>query len=157
MKKSKIQWMTFFFTLVMAIGYYNPVEAKKAPNFWIRNLEGNRFDTRRHKGSFVISFFYVNCVPCIKEIPELHAMMSEKFPNSKLLFIDPVEEDSQGDIRNFAKISKYFKGADNVFHLAALADIVPSIENPNEYYTTNVTGTFNVLKASIQNNVKRFI
>ena len=61
------------------------------------------------------------------------------------------------DIRNFEKISKYFKGADNVFHLAALADIVPSIENPNEYYSTNVTGTFNVLKASIQNNVKRFI
>ena len=61
------------------------------------------------------------------------------------------------DIRNFEKISKYFKGVDNVFHLAALADIVPSIENPNEYYSTNVTGTFNVLKASIQNNVKRFI
>ena len=61
------------------------------------------------------------------------------------------------DIRKFEKISKYFKGVDNVYHLAALADIVPSIENPTEYYTTNVTGTLNVLKASIQNNVKRFI
>ena len=62
-----------------------------------------------------------------------------------------------GDIREFKKISKYFKGVDNVYHLAALADIVPSIENPNEYYSTNVTGTLNVLRASIQNNVKRFI
>tara|TARA_Y200000002_G_C22589083_1_gene624365 strand:+ start:37 stop:1023 length:987 start_codon:yes stop_codon:yes gene_type:complete len=61
------------------------------------------------------------------------------------------------DIRKFKKISKYFKGVDNVYHLAALADIVPSIENPTEYYSTNVTGTLNVLKASIQNNVKRFI
>ena len=61
------------------------------------------------------------------------------------------------DIRKFKNISKYFKGVDNVYHLAALADIIPSIENPTEYYSTNVTGTLNVLKASIQNNVKRFI
>jgi UDP-glucose 4-epimerase len=38
-----------------------------------------------------------------------------------------------------------------------LADIVPSIENPDDYYSTNVTGTYNVLKASINNKVKRFI
>ena len=50
-----------------------------------------------------------------------------------------------------------FKGVDNVFHLAALADIVPSIENPQNYFTTNVDGTFNVLKASLENKVKRFI
>ena len=62
-----------------------------------------------------------------------------------------------GDIRELKKISKYFKGVENVYHLAALADIVPSIENPTEYYSTNVTGTLNVLKASIQNNIKRFI
>ena len=46
-----------------------------------------------------------------------------------------------------------FKGVDNVFHLAALADIVPSIENPQNYFTTNVNGTFNVLKASLENKV----
>ena len=43
---------------------------------------------------------------------------------------------------------------DNVFHLAALADIVPSIENPQNYFTTNVDGTFNVLKASLENKVR---
>ena len=41
--------------------------------------------------------------------------------------------------------------------MAALADIVPSIENPDEYYNTNVTGTYNVLKLSLKNKVKRFI
>ncbi len=61
------------------------------------------------------------------------------------------------DIRNFKSINKLFKGVDNVFHLAALADIVPSIENPQNYFTTNVNGTFNVLKASLENKVKRFI
>ena len=61
------------------------------------------------------------------------------------------------DIRNYNSIKKIFRKADNVFHLAALADIVPSIEKPDEYYSTNVTGTFNILKLSVENNIKRFI
>ena len=35
-------------------------------------------------------------------------------------------------------------GVGRVFHLAALADIVPSIQRPDEYFTTNVDGTFTV-------------
>ena len=61
------------------------------------------------------------------------------------------------DIRNYRSINKYFKNVDNVFHLAALADIVPSIENPSSYFSSNVQGTFNVLKASQENKVKRFL
>ena len=61
------------------------------------------------------------------------------------------------DIRNLNSIDHLFKKVQNVFHLAALADIVPSIENPGDYFSTNVTGTYNVLKASIDNKVKRFI
>jgi UDP-glucose 4-epimerase len=47
--------------------------------------------------------------------------------------------------------------ADWVFHLAALADIVPSIENPTEYYKSNVNGTFNVLQACRKYQVKKII
>ena len=43
------------------------------------------------------------------------------------------------------------------FHLAALADIVPSIQEPDRYFHSNVNGTFNVLEASIKHDVKRFI
>jgi UDP-glucose 4-epimerase len=52
---------------------------------------------------------------------------------------------------------KQFIGVDYVFHLAALADIVPSIQNPAAYFESNVVGTFNVLTAARSNNVKRFI
>jgi UDP-glucose 4-epimerase len=52
---------------------------------------------------------------------------------------------------------KQFIGVDYVFHLAALADIVPSIQNPGAYFESNVVGTFNVLTAARSNNVKRFI
>tara|TARA_E500000178_G_C17027375_1_gene758735 strand:+ start:803 stop:1795 length:993 start_codon:yes stop_codon:yes gene_type:complete len=61
------------------------------------------------------------------------------------------------DIRKYHSIKDLFKKIDIVFHLAALADIVPSIENPNDYYTTNVTGTYNILNLSLENKVKRFI
>lgn len=50
-----------------------------------------------------------------------------------------------------------FTGADRVFHLAALADIVPSIENPVDYYDTNVTGTMRVLEAARKAKVKKVI
>ena len=53
----------------------------------------------------------------------------------------------EADLSLYGIWTKYFKGVDRVFHLAALADIVPSIENPDTYYQANVTGTFNVMKA----------
>ncbi|EQA69799.1 SDR family oxidoreductase [Leptospira noguchii] len=52
---------------------------------------------------------------------------------------------------------KKFQSVDYVFHLAALADIVPSIQNPEGYFQSNVTGTLNVLQASRHQNVKRFV
>lgn len=63
----------------------------------------------------------------------------------------------QKDILDKKNIHKYFKKVDNVFHLAAMADIVPSIENPELYFDVNVKGTLNVLNASVKNKVKRFI
>jgi len=46
---------------------------------------------------------------------------------------------------------------DWVFHLAALADIVPSIQQPEPYFRANVDGTFNLLSACIAAGVSRFI
>ena len=43
---------------------------------------------------------------------------------------------------------KEFEEVDWVFHLAALADIVPSIQQPQAYFQSNVNGTFNVLQAT---------
>ncbi|CAB4672218.1 unannotated protein [freshwater metagenome] len=52
---------------------------------------------------------------------------------------------------------KLFQDTDWVFHLGALADIVPSIQRPTDYFQANVDGTFNVLEAAKNAGVKRFV
>lgn len=61
------------------------------------------------------------------------------------------------DISRFEDIEQYFEGVDWVFHLAALADIVPSIQQPLKYHQSNVDGTINVLEAARKHNIKRLI
>ena len=61
------------------------------------------------------------------------------------------------DITNMDDIEPIFVNVDWVFHLAGMADIVPSIESPKEYYDCNVTGTFNVVEASRIAGVKKIV
>ncbi|MEW5772161.1 MAG: SDR family oxidoreductase [Thermodesulfobacteriota bacterium] len=56
-----------------------------------------------------------------------------------------------------ADLAQAFAGADWVFHLAGLADIVPSIQDPLRYHRANVDGTVNVLEAARAAGAKRFI
>lgn len=63
----------------------------------------------------------------------------------------------QVDVADHAAIPSYFEDVEWVFHLAALADIVPSIQRPLEYHRANVDGTVSVLEAARQAGVKRFI
>jgi len=63
----------------------------------------------------------------------------------------------KADISDLELIKPYFKGIDHVFHLAALADIVPSIVNPLAYYRSNVNGTFTVVEASRLGGVKKIV
>jgi UDP-glucose 4-epimerase len=63
----------------------------------------------------------------------------------------------QADIRDMAALRPAFEGIEWVFHLAGLADIVPSIEQPDNYYSTNVTGTYNVLECARGHGIKRLV
>ena len=63
----------------------------------------------------------------------------------------------EADIAFGGSWQKSIQDADWVFHLGALADIVPSIQRPEDYFQANVNGTFNVLEAAKHAQVKRFV
>ncbi len=63
----------------------------------------------------------------------------------------------QIDITDGEAIQPYFHDVERVFHVAALANIVPSIKQPMDYHRVNVDGTVNVLEAARLAGVKRFI
>ena len=69
---------------------------------------------------------------------------------------DPNLNVIEADISDGSQLVDHFERIDWVFHLAALADIVPSIEHPLAYHRANVDGTIEVLEASRQAGVKRF-
>jgi UDP-glucose 4-epimerase len=50
-----------------------------------------------------------------------------------------------------------FENVDYVFHMAALADIVPSVKEPVKYFNTNVLGTIKVLEACRKYGIKKLI
>jgi UDP-glucose 4-epimerase len=54
-------------------------------------------------------------------------------------------------------LDSLLKGADLVFHLAALADVVPSMERPLDYHRANVDGTVALLDAARHARVGRFL
>ena len=58
---------------------------------------------------------------------------------------------------NDSKINNILEEVDVVYHLAALADIVPSIQNPSDYFWSNVSGTFNLIKNCKNKKINKFI
>ena len=61
------------------------------------------------------------------------------------------------DIRELAADDKLFAGAQHVFHFAGIGDIVPSIDRPVDYLSTNVMGTVKVLEAARHAKVKKLV
>lgn len=63
----------------------------------------------------------------------------------------------EADIRNMNQVKKAIKGVDAVFHQAALVSVTRSVEDPILSNDINVKGTINLLKASTNAKVKRFV
>ena len=63
----------------------------------------------------------------------------------------------QGDIRDQNHVKQEMKNVDLVFHLAALIGIPYSYKAVQSYIDTNIYGTFNILNAAKENNIKKVI
>ena len=91
------------------------------------------------------------------EVIALDNLTSGRIKNLSTVESSPKFTFFNADIRDIEAISSAFVGVDWVFHLAGLADIVPSIEMPDQYFSVNVAGTFNILECAKVNGIKRLV
>ena len=63
----------------------------------------------------------------------------------------------KGDVRDAKLTAQAVKDVDAVLHFAATISVPFSIENPQETYDTNVTGTLNLLASSARAKVGKFV
>lgn len=70
---------------------------------------------------------------------------------------DPAVVLERRDTRTFAADDVLFRGAKYVIHFAGIGDIVPSIERPLEYMSTNVQGTVQMLECARHAGVEKFV
>lgn len=95
-------------------------------------------------------------------VAEGHSVVAiDNLAVGRLRNLSPVAESPrfrflQADIASDA-IAPAFEAVDWVFHLGALADIVPSIQRPVDYHRANVDGTVAVLEAARAAGAKRFL
>jgi UDP-glucose 4-epimerase len=76
---------------------------------------------------------------------------------SNLPLQDPRLHFVEADIRDYEAVLGVTRSADFVFHLAAQATVMGAARNIDYTFTTNVGGTFNVLKAAAQHGVRRVV
>lgn len=90
----------------------------------------------------------------------------DNLSNSKLAVVEDVESITQkklsficGDITNPVDLDSCFSKnkIDAVLHFAGLKSVADSVKQPLKYYSVNVTGTLNLLKAMSEANVTNFI
>jgi UDP-glucose 4-epimerase len=61
------------------------------------------------------------------------------------------------DILDLVPADKLFAGAEYIFHFAGIGDIVPSIDKPVDYLSTNVIGTVKVLECARHAKVRKLV
>ena len=76
--------------------------------------------------------------------------MREQFPQDQMRFFI-------GDVRDAERVKQAFRGVDLVIHAAAMKQVPASEYNPLECIKTNIHGAENVIKASLENDVKQVI
>ena len=62
-----------------------------------------------------------------------------------------------GDVRDFDRLTYALENVDFVIHAAALKHVDVAEYNPDEFIKTNISGTKNIIRASINNNVKNIL
>lgn len=104
---------------------------------------------------FIGSNLVRRLISCAREVVVLDNLSTGHIKN--LNGLESQIEFIQGDVRDASLLNKLFKGAEFVFHQAALPSVPRSIQDPITSNASNVDGTLNVLVAAKNAKVKRLI
>lgn len=91
------------------------------------------------------------------KVRALDDLSTGKKENINLFINHPNYEFIKGDIRNLSACMEACKGVDYVLNQAAWGSVPRSIEMPLYYEEVNIRGTLNMMEASRQNGVKKFV
>ena len=90
-----------------------PVESKffrtgeKIPSFKETDMNGNKYSLKELAGKIVVlNFWFINCPPCRKEIPDLNEVVESFKDNKDVVFI-AVALDEKRDIQDFLKANPF--------------------------------------------------
>lgn len=91
---SRIQRLLF--SIILFLSLFEPAMAvatgEPAPNIFGRTLENKLFRLSDITNPVVVNFFWVECKPCVKEMPEL-AKLEKSYPNVQVISVHVGDED----------------------------------------------------------------
>lgn len=76
--------------------------------------------------------------------------MQKKFSDHRMRYF-------LGDVRDLSRLDEACKGVDHIIHAAAMKQVPAAEYNPTECIKTNIDGAQNVIKAALNNGVKRVV
>ena len=100
--------------------------------------------------TLLLNSYNVKEIVCFSRGELQQVLMKRKFNNPKLKFVI-------GDVRDYEAVRMATRGVDYIFHLAALKHVPVCEENVQETIKTNIDGTANIVKAAMENHVKKVI
>lgn len=83
------------------------MEGTAMPAFSFTDLNGNNYDNSSTKGKLVVlKCWFIHCVTCVKEFPELNKLIDSYKNNDDILFVS-LASDNKDDLVKFLKAKKF--------------------------------------------------
>lgn len=118
--------------------------------------------SKKHKNALVTGgagFIGSHCVDALVA-RGYHVTVVDNFQAGKLKNLSQARNKIKfikGDIRDKSFTGRITKNQDTIIHIAANASVPYSVENPEYDFTTNVIGTYHLLRSALNHRVKRFV
>ncbi|MFM7644848.1 MAG: TlpA family protein disulfide reductase [Sphingomonadales bacterium] len=106
----------------------SPLVGKKAFDFNVTDIFGNKYSLKELKGKVIVmNFWFVECKPCIMEMPELNKLV-EKYRNKDVVFLGFATNDKQ-------KIESFLKNKTFNYNIIAESKKIADLYEVNSFPT----------------------